>query len=170
MLKISLRASRLCLDHNEIDLAIVPLECCSQYVTVPSEPGPLMHLATEDTGSQSDVEIDAKTLAGEYLLLRLLHGWKSGQQDLGEHFFSKLDLTGARPMTRLSLKAADLFAEIGRSSLTSDRREDAVVWFERAFAAATANDDHADHETEEMRLTAGIYLGKTPLALPRPIR
>ncbi|EME48399.1 hypothetical protein DOTSEDRAFT_119511 [Dothistroma septosporum NZE10] len=154
--KIALRAAKLCLDKLQLDLAVISLELCSQFVDDKADPQPLLPLP-ENVHEDVDHESIIKTLASEYHLLRLLHVWRSNRLDMAELFYPKIQLFGSSEADGIIVKAADLFYDIAKSLSDKDRMEHALKWFDRAFAALDASDDDSiSTEASDLRLSIGI--------------
>lgn len=159
MLKVALKAARLCLDKNELGHAQTALQTCSQY-TKEEESESLMQLAQIENDADDRV-LTLRELTGEYFLLRLLHSWKSDRPDLANLFYSKLRLPGQIQFPNLALKTAVLFYDFAKSLSSEEKRDDALKWYERAFSAlAACRAEALDQDSAELLLSIGISFSK----------
>lgn len=166
ILKTAIRAARLCLEKNELDLALVALETCAYHLPPAAETQPVMQISNVDRSSLGDRDQILHDLSGQSFLLRLHHAWKSKRVDLADHFFSKVDLS-SNPTTFLALKAADLFDEISKSLSLSNRHKEALVWSQRAFAALISLEPESlTPEAAELLLSVGVSLGTLLSSVP----
>ncbi|KAK4506953.1 hypothetical protein PRZ48_000686 [Zasmidium cellare] len=156
-LTVALRAARLCLDKNELNLALRVLERCSPRIPESQEEDVLFQMDTDATEDRQTFETTMKDLKGEFYLLRLLHSWKSARLDLAEHYHAKISLSGTSPTSNLAVKAADLFYEIARSLSKLGKQDDAVKWFERAWGVSDqVSPDHLSQEGAELLMSIGV--------------
>lgn len=163
ILNIALRTSRLCSSKGELELSLKALEICSQNLpaTSTSEQAPLIRISDAGDADETTDEANAKTLTGEYYLMRLMHAWKSKRLDLADHFHVKFDALKIVNNTELSIKEGDLYDEIAKSLVRSNQQQDAIKWSERAFRALEKCDDDATtQEAAELKLCVGVCLGK----------
>ncbi|CAK3888277.1 hypothetical protein DOTSEDRAFT_119511 [Lecanosticta acicola] len=158
VLKIGLRTARLCLEVEDVDLAVTTFERVALYADTASD-APLMQISHTEDNRRTELERVLHALTGEYHLLRLMCEWKRNRLDLTELWYKKINLT--KPAADLHLKAADLFLEIGNSLSVHRKGNQAIQWFDRAFAALTECDletqEHASYqERAELFLSVGI--------------
>ncbi|SMY19302.1 unnamed protein product [Zymoseptoria tritici ST99CH_1A5] len=158
IMKVALRASRLCLDREELELASISLQRCSDFIPVESaEDVPLIRIANNHTKDQECSHDDFGALVNEYYLLRLLHSWKSDRLDLADHFYSKISQRADCAEADMTVKQADLMYEVARSLAKTGQSDIAVKWFERAIATLDRCDAQSvTQDVEELRLCTGV--------------
>lgn len=161
-LTIALRTARLCLEKDELPLAMKVLERCKQNIPDGQDEEHLMQMTSGPVEQQQTFESILKGLTSEFYLLRLLHAWKSSRLDLADHYYPQVILTGTSPTSSLQVKAADLFYEIARAFAKLGKQDDAVKWFERAFGVwDQVNPECVSQEGAELRLSIGVSFGKS---------
>lgn len=162
IITVALRATRLCLDKNELDLAMIVLERCSQRIPDERDEDTLLQMAMDPSEDRETFETTIKDLTSEFYLLRLLHSWKSARLDLAEHYHAKVKLSRTSPTSNLAVKAADLFYEIARSLSKLSKPDDAVKWFERAWGVSDqVSPDHLSQEGAELLMSIGVSFGES---------
>ena len=160
LFKISLKAARLCLDHNELEIALQVLEKCSVHITDPESDSPLIQFETDDQGAAQRRRM-VQSLTAEFYLFRVTHAWKSNQLDLADYFFRSFSQAHHLAAAELSEKAVDLFLEIGKSLCKKGATGPAVQWLERAHAQIEQVDVlDLTHDIEELRLIVSAGLGE----------
>lgn len=153
--KITLKAVRFCLEHNELPLTQKTLERCSDYAIAVEEATPVIQPAGEGEGTNSDVLL--KRLAQEYYLLRVMHSWKSDRLDLAEHFYNK---TRTLIGTDLAGNAAELYHVIGTSLMKQQVLPQAKSWLGRAAETLEAcNVEQEGVDLSELRLATTASQG-----------
>lgn len=149
--KIALKATRFCLDVNEHELAMKVLERCSEYAGSVDDDPPIVQMTGADR--DADTQHSLKQFVIEYLLMRIMHAWKTSRLDLAEHFFGKLNHGRIAASGELSEKAADLMHRIGKSQSQIKQWGNAIVWCERAVALLDACDiELQSQDVPELRL------------------
>ena len=162
--KLALKACRLCLESDELELAMNVLERCSDHVSAVEDASPLVRLTTDD--GDNDRGAKMKLLAAEFYLLRVMHAWKSGRLDVANHFTTKISVQ-AISCTGLPEKAADLFYEVGKSLLKQPDIIAATEWLERASTMLDACEvENLSDDAADLRLSISAKLGKTASPWP----
>jgi hypothetical protein len=142
MFKVAIRTARLCLDRDQLDLALLALQKCSEQIPQPSESPSLVEFDEAPRQPRDEDGRDFASLEGQYYLLRILHACKSRRFDLADHFYQNLlsmDLSDCPQASELNLKAADLFHEISNLVDRSEDRAIRMAWIERAFTSLENN-------------------------------
>ncbi|KAL1652743.1 sporulation-specific protein 22 [Didymella pomorum] len=140
LMKVALKAAKVCLLGQELDYARRMLESAASYEGV---------LANAEQHDDSDEGHVAKRLRLEYYAVRTalvgsskrcsqdhtLTSFQAFRQDLidvAEHMFAKCKQIGGVLSANTAEDLADLFYEIGKQALTKRNYEAAVRWLERA--------------------------------------
>ncbi|KAF1916890.1 meiosis protein SPO22/ZIP4 like-domain-containing protein [Ampelomyces quisqualis] len=131
LMKVALKAARVCIDNKELSIAIKVLERAAEYQDV---------LSIETDSANGDEAQVARRLRLEYFAIRIMLAWRQERMDTAEHMFTKCkQLTDAlSPNTAETL--ADLLYEVGKDHLTKRNYEVAVRWLERAYEALGEQD------------------------------
>ena len=164
LFKVTLRASRLCVDHNQLDLAVTALERCSYYLPAAPETPDLLEISNVETNEVDQHEAGQKVLEREYYLLRILHAWKCERLDLADHFYqsmSKVNIPDCPESEQLCIKIADLCYEVAKTRSRAKDILTAVKWSERGFAVLEKCEDEGfSQEAVELRLSIAVSLGE----------
>lgn len=156
--KLALKSCRMCLEQNELELAIKILERCADHVEAIEGASPLVRLTDASGNDKSQMRM--KCLATEFYLLRIMHAWKSERLDLAAHFVKQLNSSNACGSGGLAEKAADLFYEIGNSRLKASDTALAIEWLERALTTLDACDvEQLSDDAADLRLSISAKLG-----------
>lgn len=163
LFKVTLRAARLCLDHNQLESAVTALEHCSYYLPPPPDASDLLEISPNDS-DDDDYAGSLKLSEGEYYLLRVLHAWKSQRLDLADHFYhsmSGVKIPECPESQVFCVKIADLCHEIAQLQSKAKETAAAITWSERALAALDRHDDEGfGQDALELRLSISVALGK----------
>ncbi|KAF7189672.1 hypothetical protein HII31_08992 [Pseudocercospora fuligena] len=168
LFKVTLRASRLCLDHDQLDLAVTALERCSYYLPAAPETPDLLEISNVDTNDVDQHETGQKVLEREYYLLRILHAWKCERLDLADHFYQsmlKVKTLNCPESEQLCIKIADLCYEVAKTRSRAKDILTAVKWSERGYAVLDRCEDEGfSQEAIELRLSIAVSLVEQLLA------
>ncbi|KAL9006440.1 MAG: hypothetical protein Q9188_000794 [Gyalolechia gomerana] len=123
VLKITLKASKWCLDKGQLGVAEKVIERAAFYEQrlqrrLPNKVGQ----ALAPTSRQ---------LASQYHILRIALAWRRERLDLADFFFAKLNAAGTVHNT-VAEELADILFEIGRNQATKQSYSTAIQWLERA--------------------------------------
>jgi hypothetical protein len=166
LMKVALKAARVCIERNEPNHATKILERAAEYQDV---------LGKDSDGTNDQEKELANRLRVEYFAVRTTlvgfaagaswadvvrrpltqrQAWRQDRMDMAEHMFSKCKqlITALTPTTAESL--ADLMFEIGKDNLTKRNYETAVRWLERAHDLLGEQDlELLSPEAGELRLS-----------------
>ncbi|KAF2741108.1 SPO22-domain-containing protein [Polyplosphaeria fusca] len=126
VMKIALKAARVCVENNELGYATKVLERAAEYDDT---------LAAQETREEEEEEaIMEAHLRTEYFAMRMTLAWRQNRVDTAEHMFAKCKhLNNCALDPSAAEKLADLLYEIGKSLLEKRNHENAVLWLQRAY-------------------------------------
>jgi hypothetical protein len=183
LLKVALKAARVCIEKKELSNATKILERAAEYQDV---------LSKETNGSDGDEGEAAHrlrmeyfsvrtTLVGGLVPMRTQHGesvtnsshqaWRQERVDTAEHMYAKCKQFTDALTPRSAETLADLLYEIGKDSLKKNNHEAAICWLERAYdTLGEQNMELLSPEAGELRLSAmhSISMRSAVLAEDRP--
>ncbi|KAL5114846.1 sporulation-specific protein 22 [Pleosporales sp. CAS-2024a] len=145
LMKVALKAARVCIAAQELNHATKILERAAEYQDILSK-----------QGGDEHVEVDklARRLRMEYFAVRITLAWRQERMDTAEHMYTKCkQLTGTT--TPSSAEAlADVLYEMGKDSLMKLNYEIAARWLERAYDSLCEQDiEMISPEGSELRLS-----------------
>jgi hypothetical protein len=157
---IGVKATRSCLDRDELELALKLLESCAEHVSTADVESPLVRIAND-----MDEEVERKTklaiLNSKYYLLRMTHAWKSDRLDLAEHFFNKFSSCATNHAPTVAEMAAELCLDAGRSLSKRGPSETSIKWLERAISILDGCDiEQLSLDAGELRLSIVTAVGE----------
>ncbi|KAF2130996.1 SPO22-domain-containing protein [Dothidotthia symphoricarpi CBS 119687] len=161
LMKVALKAARVCIDGNELENATKVLERAAEYQEV------LSH-ANNDVVSNEETELAERSRV-EYYAVRTTLAWRQDRMDTAEHMFVKCQqlVRVLTPTTAENL--ADLLYEIGKGALTKRNYELAVRWLERAYDVLGEQDlEMLSPEAGELRLSTMQSLVHAHMKLKTP--
>ncbi|XP_014560370.1 hypothetical protein COCVIDRAFT_89663 [Bipolaris victoriae FI3] len=145
LMKVALKAARVCIQGDELTTATKVLERAADYQDVLSQEG-------EDK-RREEKEL-ADDLRAQYFAVRTTLAWRQDRMDTAEHLFIKCKqlITTLAPTTAEIL--ADLLYEIGKGALTKRDYNLASRWLERAHDIFDGQDlEMLSPEVGELRLS-----------------
>ncbi|KAI5246324.1 hypothetical protein E4T42_06428 [Aureobasidium subglaciale] len=123
--KTALKAARICIAANALDLCTRLFEKVAEYVEHKHEP-PREHKKSEAEGMITE-------LAADYHLLRATVAWKQDKPDSVSFWLARVLLHPNRAdMVHLAEKKADLTYEVGKAALKKKQFDSAVRWLEQS--------------------------------------
>ncbi|KAF1940662.1 SPO22-domain-containing protein [Clathrospora elynae] len=160
LMKVALKAARVCIDCNELSTATKVLERAAEYQE---------HLSKNHEAQSGEETELADGLRIEYFAVRTTLAWRQDRMDTAEHMFAKCkQLTAAlTPTTAENL--ADLLYEIGKGALTKRNYEVAARWLERAYDVLGEQDlGMLSPEVGELRLSTMQSIVQAYMKLKAP--
>ncbi|KAH7398979.1 meiosis protein SPO22/ZIP4 like-domain-containing protein [Phaeosphaeria sp. MPI-PUGE-AT-0046c] len=124
LMKVALKAARVCIAFKELSNATKILERAAEYQDV---------LSKNAEGATCDDSAGAKDLRMQYFAVRTTLAWRQERMDTAEHMFAKCKQLSDTPSPDTTGTLADLLYEIGKDSLNKQNYEAASTWLERAY-------------------------------------
>ncbi|KAF2659423.1 SPO22-domain-containing protein [Lophiostoma macrostomum CBS 122681] len=145
LMKVALKAARVCIQNNELSLATKVLERAADYQEALDKS---VHGEGEENGQLED------TLRVEYFAVRMTLAWRQDRMDTAEHMFAKCKPQKYAIDPSISESLGDLLYEIGKGLLGTRNYELAAHWLERAHDVLGEQDmEKLSHEAGELRLS-----------------
>ncbi|KAI0588960.1 SPO22 domain-containing protein [Pyrenophora tritici-repentis] len=145
LIKVALKAARVCIESNELQIATKVLECAAEYQAI---------LSKETEGERRE---EAKLVEGHrahYFAMRMTLAWRQDRMDVAEHMFSKCKQLKTALTSAAAETLADLLYEIGKGALAKRSYEIACRWLERAYDVLGEQDlEMLSPEVGELRLS-----------------
>jgi tetratricopeptide (TPR) repeat protein len=171
LIKVALKAARVCIEGDELGIAMKVLERAAEYEEVLSK--------RSEGENEGDVELAdglrvqyfavrttlVSARSGGILLRRVigltnLQSWRNNRMDLAEHMFMKCKNLGKGFNPTTTEQLADLLYEIGKAALVKRDYEVAVRWLERAHDVLEEQGlDMLSPEIGELRLSIMQSIG-----------
>lgn len=132
VLRVALKAGKLCIDHGHLDLCTRVFERAAAYAETRD------HEKASRPQDQHGIILDnvLEELVTEYYLLRAALAWKHERGGLIDHWLSKAAIIGDRGHTvELVEKKADLLYEIGKAALKKKDYAAARKWLKQSCDA-----------------------------------
>ncbi|KAF2190807.1 SPO22-domain-containing protein [Zopfia rhizophila CBS 207.26] len=123
LMKVALKAARVCLDDKQLDSATKVLERAADYQDI------LGNAKDGDRNGEANV---SEGLRIEYFAVRTALAWRQDRMDTAEHMFSKSKQLNCEPQPSTAENMVDLLYEMGKDLLGKRNYELAVRWLERA--------------------------------------
>ncbi|KAL1305107.1 hypothetical protein AAFC00_002037 [Neodothiora populina] len=131
VLRVALKAGKLCIERNQLDLCGRLFERAASYVETQDREQKPKADPHDQAGRVTDGILEE--LVAEYYLLRGGLAWKNGRNDLVEYWLSKAIIRGdLGNSAELVEKKADLLYEIGQEALKNKQNSVAVQWLQRS--------------------------------------
>jgi hypothetical protein len=151
LMKVALKAARVCIEGSELEVATKVLELAAEYEEVLSK--------RAESERDADVEL-ADGLRVQYFAVRMMLAWRQDHMSMAEHMFKKCQGVGKSPTSTISEQLADLLYEIGKAMLVKRDYQVATRWLERAYDVLGEQDqDMLSPEIGELRLSVMQSLG-----------
>ncbi|KAH7090298.1 meiosis protein SPO22/ZIP4 like-domain-containing protein [Paraphoma chrysanthemicola] len=145
LMKVALKAARVCTEGNELIYATKILEQAAEYQDILSKAG-----AGKD-GEEGEL---ADRLRLDYFAMRIMLAWRQDRIDTAEHIFAKCQQLNTALTPRSAESLADLLYEIARAGLKKHKYESTVRWSERAYDILGDQDmEMLSPEAGELRLS-----------------
>ncbi|KAH0269856.1 SPO22-domain-containing protein, partial [Aureobasidium melanogenum] len=130
ILKIALRAARICMAAEALDLCTMLFEKVAEHGEHTQDP-PIEHKKDKQ---ESEAEEMLKELMADYYLLRATLSWKGNKPDNVSYWLSRVLLLPERSdMLHLAEKKADLTYEVGKFALQKKQFSTAARWLEQSY-------------------------------------
>lgn len=130
ILKTALRAARICIASDNLDLCTMLFEKMADHVEHKQDPPPEYKKDKHESETQEMI----KELTAEYYLLRATTSWKQNKPDTVSYWLARVLLLPHRSdMLHLAEKKADLTYEVGKSALQKKQFASAVRWLEQSY-------------------------------------
>ncbi|ORY11635.1 meiosis protein SPO22/ZIP4 like-domain-containing protein [Clohesyomyces aquaticus] len=160
LIKVALKAARVCLEDVDLHSATKLLERAADYNDV------LNKDRSHEDGSDENL---AARLRLDYLSIRTALAWRQDRMDTAEHMFSKIQQSNLTAEPLLAESLADLFYEMGRDLLAKRSYDFAIRWLERAQDVLGEQDlEMLSSEAGELRLSAMQSLVQAYMKLKNP--
>ncbi|KAL6717482.1 sporulation-specific protein 22 [Lecanora helva] len=144
VLRTALKACKLCLDQNCLNLADIIVERAAFY-----DERLKSHGAAWSEANRPSV----KLVAQEYLNLRISLAWHQERLDLAKLMLAKVDIDPARLESSSAEELADTLYEIGRSQSRDANWTEAIFWLGKAHDAITGQEMHSmSPDAEELKI------------------
>jgi tetratricopeptide (TPR) repeat protein len=151
-MKVALKAARVCIEGNELDVATKVLGQAADYQEILSK--------MPEGEPKRDVEL-ADGLLAQYYAVRMTLSWRQDRMDMANHMFEKCKQLGAHAISSITEQLADLLYEIGKAALVKRNYEVAARWLEHAYDVLGEHDlDSLSLEIGELRLSTMQSLGR----------
>ncbi|XPS72064.1 sporulation-specific protein 22 [Ascochyta lentis] len=160
LMKVALKAAKVCILAKEFDSATKVLERAATYEDVMSD--------ERENGDNEEADV-AKRLRLEYFAVRTVLAFHQDRLDMSEHMFAKCKQLKCVPSPETAEHLADLFYEIGKQALMKNSYEIAVKWLERALEMLGEQGlEILSPEAGELRLSIiqGLVKANTKLGTP----
>ncbi|KAF2689190.1 SPO22-domain-containing protein [Lentithecium fluviatile CBS 122367] len=145
LIKVALKAAKVCIESNELGSATKVLERAADYQEALSK-GVVVDEAEE-------VEVGDR-LRVEYFAIRTTLAWRQDRMDTAEHMFTKCKQMTQSLTPATAENLADLFYDMGKTFLAKRKYEVAVRWLERAYDVLGEQDvELLSSEAGELRLS-----------------
>ncbi|KAF2848838.1 SPO22-domain-containing protein [Plenodomus tracheiphilus IPT5] len=145
LLKIAMKAAKVCIEGNEFISATKILERAAEYQDALSQ-----KVDAEETEEAALVN----SLRVEYFALRMTLAWRQDRMDTAEHMFKKCIQLKATLACNIAETLADLMYEIGKDALAKRNYEVAVRWLGRTYDTIGDQDmERLSPEMGELRLS-----------------
>lgn len=131
ILRVALKAGKICIDHSHLDLCTRLCERAAVHVELQDRERrpPAKQLTNEQAIQDSLLE----ELIAEYYLLRAALAWKLERVDAIDYWLSKVVIRGELSSAAERVeKKADLLYEMGKAALKPNQYEVAVKWLQRS--------------------------------------
>ncbi|KAL7773732.1 hypothetical protein CFE70_003699 [Pyrenophora teres f. teres 0-1] len=150
LIKVALKAARVCIEANELQIATKVLECAAEYQAI---------LSKETEGEhREEVEL-VEGLRAQYFAMRMTLAWRQDRMDVAEHMFSKCKQLKTALTSAAAESLADLLYEIGKGALAKRSYEIACRWLERAYDVLGEQDQEMlSPEVGELRLSTMLSI------------
>lgn len=143
LMKIALKAAKVCIDDMEFASATKVLERAADYQDILSK-----------EGESGEMTAQANLMRVEYFAVRTTLAWRQERLDTAEHLFAKCKQITRVLTPNATEKLTDLFFEIGRDALMKHNYETAIRWLERAQDVLGEQDlELLSPENSELRLS-----------------
>ncbi|KAK6002464.1 hypothetical protein QM012_002102 [Aureobasidium pullulans] len=130
ILKTALKAARICIATETLDLCTLLFEKVAEHVEHTQDP-PREHKKDKQ---ESEAEEMLKELKADYYLLRATLSWKQDKPDTVSYWLSRvLHLPDKPDMLHLAEKKADLTYEVGKSAFQRKQFSSAARWLEQSY-------------------------------------
>ncbi|KAI4744710.1 hypothetical protein E4T50_04904 [Aureobasidium sp. EXF-12298] len=130
ILKTALKAARICIASNALDLCTMLFEKMAEHVEHKQDPPPEYKKDKQKSEAQEMI----KELTADYYLLRATTSWKQNKPDTVSYWLARVLLLPNRSdMLHLAEKKADLTYEVGKSALQQKQFASAVRWLEQSY-------------------------------------
>ncbi|KAF1997925.1 SPO22-domain-containing protein [Amniculicola lignicola CBS 123094] len=145
LIKIALKAARVCVENGELGGATKVLERAADYQEA---------LGKEGDGEKEEQKQVGERLRMEYFAVRTMLAWKQDRMDTAEHMFSKSRQLRCALDPSAAESFADLLYEMGKDLLGKRNYEGSVRWLERAYDILGEQDlQMLSPEVSELRLS-----------------
>ncbi|KAF2036041.1 SPO22-domain-containing protein [Setomelanomma holmii] len=145
LMKVALKAARVCIDGGELTNATKVLERAAEYQDVLSQAG---------DGKDDEQGELANCLRLDYFAVRTLLAWRHDRMDMAEHMYTKCKQLQQALTPESAESLADLLYEIGKDNLTKRNYEVAIRWSDRAYDLLGDHDmESLSPEASELRLS-----------------
>ncbi|KAF2114687.1 meiosis protein SPO22/ZIP4 like-domain-containing protein [Lophiotrema nucula] len=145
LMKVALKAARVCIDSNEYNGATKVLERAADYQEA---------LVAEPDKERNEEAALRERLRVEYFALRTTLAWRQDRMDTAEHMYAKSRQAANAPNSSTAECLADLFYEMGKDFFGKRNYELAVRWLERAHDVLLEQAfEESSSETSELRLS-----------------
>ncbi|KAI5200557.1 hypothetical protein E4T39_05665 [Aureobasidium subglaciale] len=166
-LKTALRAARICIAANALDLCTRMFERVAEYVEHKHKPPP----EHKEDKQESEAEGMINELAADYYLLRATVAWKQDKPDSVSFWLARVLLLPDRAdMVHLAEKKADLTYEVGKAALKKKQFDSAVRWLEQSYEVLDDLDpEMLSSELCDLRLVVRLDLARALVGVANAI-
>ncbi|KAF2639244.1 SPO22-domain-containing protein [Massarina eburnea CBS 473.64] len=130
LLKVALKAAKVCIEGNETTIATKVLERAAEH----------QEALSEVTGGGDEEAALAGRLRVEYFAVRTALAWRQDRMDTAEHMFTKCKQLSSALTPAAAESFADLLYEIGKDLIGKRSYEQGVRWLERAHDTLDEHD------------------------------
>lgn len=161
VVKTGIKAARMCINANELNLCIRLFEKVAEYVEHQQAPPTDFKRNNEENEAQDML----KELTADYYLLRGTAAWKQDKPDTVAFWLMRVILHPERAdMLHLAEKKADLTYEVGKAALKKKQFDNAVRWLSQSYEVFDDIDSELlSSDCCDLRLVVMLDLGKFPL-------
>lgn len=159
ILKIALRAARICMAAETLDLCTMLFEKVAEHVEHTQDP-PIEHKKDKQ---ESEAEEMLKELMADYYLLRATLSWKGNKPGNVSYWLSRVLLLPERSdMLHLAEKKADLTYEVGKFALQKKQFSTAARWLEQSYQVfADIDSEILSSDMCDLRVVVMLDYGKS---------
>ncbi|KAH7122269.1 meiosis protein SPO22/ZIP4 like-domain-containing protein [Dendryphion nanum] len=160
LMKVALKAARVCIDNDELVSATKVLERAADYQQI---------LEKEKVDERRDISASRDDISVNYFGLRVMLAWRHNRMDTAEHMFTKIKKMHSSIEPSTAEKLADMIYEMGKDALSKQTYELAVRWLERAHDFLGEHDIESQSiEARELRQIIMQTLVKSYMSISSP--
>ncbi|KAL6711348.1 sporulation-specific protein 22 [Coniothyrium glycines] len=160
LMKVALKAAKVCIEGNELGTATKVLERGAEYQD---------SLSKVDHSTSAHERELGDSLRVEYFAVRTTLAWREDRLDMAEHMFAKCKQLNHVGQAQLLESLADLCYEIGKDRFAKRDYDLAIRWLERAYDfLGDQESELSSPEAGELRLSTMHNIVQAHMKLRTP--